>query len=105
MTDPTLPETTQPAERRKRWIVREPVPAEVAEALKDFRPLTRQILFNRKITDAETARAFLEARPPANTDPFCLKDMPLAVARIRQAAARGGRIYQPAGHPQRDGIV
>ena len=66
----------------KRWVVAPPITLQADEALVKFPPILKQILFNRGMgTDAE-ARAFLKAEPNANTDPFQLIGMQVAVDRI-----------------------
>ena len=69
----------------KRWIVPPLISPEADSALSAFPPLLRQILFNRGYpTDAE-ARAYLNAKPDFNPDPFQMKGMREAVDRIRFA--------------------
>ena len=67
------------------WQIKQPGPgSEQALAAAGYGVLLRRVLAARGCTDAETARALLE---PAATlsDPFLLRDMDKAVARIRQA--------------------
>lgn len=73
----------------KRWVVQPTITPQADEALSKFPYVLKQILFNRGYsTDAE-ARAFLKAEPNANTDPFQLTGMGLAVDRIRHAVKHG----------------
>ena len=51
-----------------------------------------QILYNRGCRDAASARAFLEQSQEKMHDPFLLRDVREAVARIRQAVEQGERI-------------
>ncbi|MDM8000736.1 MAG: single-stranded-DNA-specific exonuclease RecJ [Dehalococcoidia bacterium] len=48
-------------------------------------PLVNQLLYNRGLTDAAKAKAFLDIGPGLQHDPFLLVDMEKAAARIRQA--------------------
>lgn len=71
--------------QNKRWIIPPLITPEADSALSKFPTLLRQILFNRGYaTDAE-ARAYLNAKPDFNTDPFQMKGMREAVDRIRFA--------------------
>jgi single-stranded-DNA-specific exonuclease len=72
---------------RKKWCLLKQHPVaekELAQAANIF-PLTARILLNRGITDAQQARDFLWAALTNIHDPFLLKDMAIAVERIRQA--------------------
>jgi single-stranded-DNA-specific exonuclease len=69
----------------KRWVIASPVTPQAEEALIRFPPILRQILFNRGLGSYEEARAFLEAKPVFNNDPFQLIGMTAAVDRIRYA--------------------
>ncbi len=68
-----------------RWEIAPPPPPEVQQALRRFPPLWQRMLYARGITDYATAKAFLEAHPPAQADPFTLQDMDAAVDRIAHA--------------------
>ena len=69
----------------KRWIVPPLISPEADSALSAFPLLLKQILFNRGYaTDAE-ARAYLNAKPNFNTDPFQMTGMRAAVDRIQYA--------------------
>ncbi len=75
---PAMPPTT------KRWEVCSQCPRDVSAALSHLHPLLIQALYNRGIYDPSDVKAFLA--PPAELrDPFGLKGMAEAVARIRQA--------------------
>jgi len=69
----------------KRWVIAPPMTAQAEESLIKFPPILRQILFNRGLGSYEEARAFLEAKPVFNADPFQLVGMNAAVERIRYA--------------------
>ncbi|MCS7179330.1 MAG: single-stranded-DNA-specific exonuclease RecJ [Anaerolineae bacterium] len=67
-----------------RWQIAPPAPEPYRSRLSDLHPLVVQILYNRGLTDPEAARAFLERRAGPD-NPFVLRGMHRAVARIRQA--------------------
>jgi single-stranded-DNA-specific exonuclease len=69
----------------KHWIIPPQITPEADAALGAFPVILRQILFNRGFaTDAE-ARAYLNAKPDFNTDPFQMTGMRAAVDRIQFA--------------------
>jgi single-stranded-DNA-specific exonuclease len=68
----------------KRWDLADIIPPEIDDALAEYPPLLRKLLYNRQITDSASARQFLTATGPLH-DPFLLTDMQKAVARICQA--------------------
>ena len=73
--------------QNKRWLIPPIITPEADQALAALNvpPLFKQILFNRGYaTDAE-ARAYLNAKPDFNSDPFQLTGMRAAVDRIRYA--------------------
>src|SRR3989338_5909033 len=74
---------------QKRWLIKTPHPKlqrELSYAL-NIHPIIAQLLINRGIVDSEEARQFLNAEQSMLQDPFLLKDMDKAVARIKQAQA------------------
>jgi len=69
----------------KHWNIPPLISPEADSALSKFHPILRQILFNRGYpTDAE-ARAYLNAKPDFDTNPFQMTGMHEAVDRIRLA--------------------
>ncbi len=74
---------------RARWLVSPPITPQADQALSEFPPILRQILFNRGYADPAKARAFLQAKTIFDTSPFRLKDMERVVARLRGALAAG----------------
>ncbi len=69
----------------KRWVIPTPITPEADSALQAFPSILRQILFNRGYaTDAE-ARAYLNAKPDSNNDPFLMTGMREAIERIQFA--------------------
>jgi len=73
---------------RKRWRVQPPAPAEHLARFPHLSPLLVQVLHNRGITDPAEVRAFLEGAV-VSENPFRLKGMNQAVARLRQAIRAG----------------
>lgn len=71
--------------RPKRWIVPPLLTPEADLALAPFPPILRQILFNRGYADPAEARAFLDAQPDFDTDPYQMTGMQAAVERILMA--------------------
>lgn len=71
----------------KRWIVAPPLTPAAQESLAAFPPVLRQLLYNRGYATEAAARAYLQAQPPFETDPFQMSGMEQAVARIRRAIA------------------
>ncbi len=77
---------------QKRWQIFSELTPAADQALGKFPPVLRQLLFNRGYaTDAE-ARAFLRAKPDAETSPWLLKGMDIAIPRILQALDADERI-------------
>jgi len=69
----------------KLWNIPPLISSEADSALSKFPPILRQILYNRGYsTDAE-ARAYLNAKPDFDTDPFQITGMRKAVDRIQIA--------------------
>ena len=72
----------------KRWQIETPVsPAQLAR-FPDLPPLLVQVLYNRGIQDPGAAHEFLHGRASGH-NPFDLKGMDEAVARLRWAIRRG----------------
>lgn len=77
----------------KRYELRQPVPASVAEALQAHTPLVQTLLYNRGISTAADAQAFLEPQFERDVhDPFLLPNMQQAVERLLRAVADRERI-------------
>jgi single-stranded-DNA-specific exonuclease len=72
-------------QHKKRWLIPPALTAAADASLGAYPPVLRQILFNRGYATAAEANSFLNADPPSNTDPFLLRDMQVAVDRIRRA--------------------
>ena len=65
----------------KRWIVPDPVPGDVADALRSFGPAEQAVLWRRGVKSQADAEAFFQPSP-ASCDPFSLLGMPKAVDRL-----------------------
>ena len=93
--DMKMPNLTDTADLKnlnaKRWQIKTPNP-KFQKSLSDalgVHPIIAQLLINRDITDIEQARQFINANEAQLHDPFLLKDMDKAVARIKQAQLAG----------------
>lgn len=71
----------------KRWLNAPDPPYDFTQALSDLGPVLAKILYNRGLTSPDLARQFLSDDIIAY-DPFLMKDMSKAVARIRHAIRR-----------------
>lgn len=69
----------------KRWNIPPQITPEADTALSKFPPILRQILFNRGYSTDEEARAYLNAKPNIDTNPFQMTGMRKAVDRIHAA--------------------
>jgi single-stranded-DNA-specific exonuclease len=69
----------------KRWQIAPTISPEADQALSDYHPLLRQLLYNRKIGNAEQAKLYLSAALPAGIDPFGILGVGLSVERIYSA--------------------
>jgi single-stranded-DNA-specific exonuclease len=69
----------------KRWNVPPLITPEADSALIAFPAILRQILFNRGYATDADARAYLNAKPNFNTDPFQMTGMREAIERIQYA--------------------
>jgi single-stranded-DNA-specific exonuclease len=70
----------------------------------DLPRLVVQILYNRGITQPDQVRRFLARQPSDDTDPFQLKGMSEAVARLRQAI-QAGELIAIYGDYDADGVT
>ena len=69
----------------KTWNIPPLISPEADAALIKFPPILRQILFNRGYPTDSEARAYLNAKPDFNTDPFQMTGMVQAIDRIQTA--------------------
>ena len=75
----------------KIWEVAPPISKETNTQLSMFKPVMRQLLFNRDILTQEQASVYLERQGPLY-DPFLLTGMDAAVERIDRAIRNAERI-------------
>ncbi len=71
---------------QKQWLLARRAPAERLDRYHGFSPIFAQLLFNRGFDEPRAAREFLTGRA-LSEDPFQMKDMDAAVARINSAIA------------------
>src|SRR5665647_1152589 len=75
------------------WVVNPPRPeTEVLAQALSLPPAIARVLVNRKIVTEEAARAFLFGDIAALHNPYLMKGMDRAVARIEEAVAKGEKI-------------
>lgn len=70
--------------QEKRWKIAPVVPSYLVEELKDYSPVTRQLLYNRGITSKIEAEHYLQADLPGYS-PFLLSGMTEVVDRLLYA--------------------
>ncbi len=87
----------------KRWDIAPLVSIRQRERVAHVHPLLVQVLFNRGVTDPEDVDAFLKSRARFD-DPFRMKGVPEAVARIR-AAVRAAEPMVVYGDFDADGVT
>jgi single-stranded-DNA-specific exonuclease len=75
----------------KRWHIAPPVGEEQSAQFPDLPSLVVQLLLNREIDQPGAARDFLAGRV-TDHEPFLMRGMDEAVARLRQAIRRGEKI-------------
>jgi single-stranded-DNA-specific exonuclease len=73
--------------QQKNWWIYPVIPAEIDSQLQVYPRYIRQILYNRGITDVESASNYLNASFPTH-DPFLLLDMEKSVERLLLAIDR-----------------
>ena len=79
--------------RESRWLQQPAAPtAFLNELPPDVPPLIGQLLWNRNITDPAQIGPFLDADYSTLCDPFALRDMDRAVARVRLACEKKERV-------------
>ncbi len=90
----------------KQWRLQPLLPAHLAAeaAAHDISPLIAQILSNRGLRSAADMRSFLAPEESAPGDPFLLRDVGRAVARLRQALA-GEELIAVYGDYDADGLT
>lgn len=80
-----------PPNPTKHWIIEPVLPPEADQALVRFSPILRQLLYNRGYKTDQAARQYLEAQPPAGSDPLNMLGVPEAVERIGRLSRKRNR--------------
>ena len=76
--------------RKKRWVLRDPAPADFIAAQRDHSPLAATLLYQRGLRDQPSIAAFLSTDYKRGIhDPFLLKGMDTAARRVAAAIAEG----------------
>lgn len=88
----------------RQWRVRPKLPEADFARWPDVHRLVVQVLHNRGLCEPDHVRDFLAQVPHAATDPFTLKGMPEAVARL-QAAISAGELIVVYGDYDADGVT
>jgi single-stranded-DNA-specific exonuclease len=79
--------------RKKRWVPRDPAPADFIAAMRGYPPLVAELLYQRGLRDQRSAEAFLAVDYKRDIhDPFLLKGMDAAARRVAAAIAEGDPI-------------
>lgn len=73
----------------KRWQISQPLSPLAAQNLAEYPPVLQQLLYNRGHATAESARLYLEAAPPPNSNPENMQGMAAATDRIHFALEQG----------------
>jgi single-stranded-DNA-specific exonuclease len=90
--------------RRNRWEVAPAVSYQLTQELAQLHPVLLQVLYNRGLAKPTQIDSFLAGRYLGSSDPFMLKDMDKAVARIQQAI-RDDEIVVVYGDFDADGVT
>ena len=77
---------------QKRWHIAPSLPKEASDALMEYDPVLRQLLYQRGCQTAEAARRYIEATPLEDTNPFLLTGMQAAVERLLHAVQHRQRV-------------
>ncbi|HEY7598549.1 MAG TPA: single-stranded-DNA-specific exonuclease RecJ, partial [Candidatus Limnocylindrales bacterium] len=76
--------------RKKRWIMRDPAPADFIASARDRSPIVATLLYQRELRDPQTLAAFLSFDYKSGIhDPFLMKGMEQAASRVAHAIAEG----------------
>ena len=93
-------------DRRKRWEVVAPSDAAALASELELPPAIAGILIARGIRTAEAAQMFLHPSLNDLHDPLLLRDMPIAIDRLRRAiAAIASKLARPAARVFESGWV
>ncbi|MBU4056710.1 single-stranded-DNA-specific exonuclease RecJ, partial [Patescibacteria group bacterium] len=75
------------------WIIKPPIDKKLCEAFPEYPPLALQLLFNRGVTEKKDIEEFLNPDYEKHLhDPYLMKDMEKAAARILDALSREEKI-------------
>lgn len=79
---------------RSKWELKIQDPEDVAHLSKalGISPICARLLINRGYSDAHSARAFIDCKNASLENPYLLRDMDKAVARIKSALENGEKI-------------
>ena len=99
----TAPEKSLMRNGSTQWVVARPLTASQADDRGQIHPLIAQILQNRGLSTPAGALAWLNG-PGARVDPWAMKGMQAAVARVR-AALRGREVIVVYGDFDADGVT
>lgn len=77
----------------RNWIIADPADIAWQEKFPAVHPITRQLLWNRNVRDAEAIGKFLNPSYEDLYDPFLFKDMEKVVARLNRAIEAGEKIF------------
>src|SRR5687768_7545349 len=76
--------------RKKRWLLKEPAPAEFLASMRDRPPVVATLLYQRELRDQPSITAFLSPDYKSGLhDPFLMKGMDTAARRVAAAVAEG----------------
>ena len=76
------------AANKKRWVIQPQIPLTIEQALADYPPVLKQLLYNRGYQTQETAYRYLAAEKTPGTEPMNMLGIPEAVDRIQYAIQR-----------------
>ncbi len=80
-----------PLRQAKNWVIQPPAPQALLDQIPEH-PLLVQVLYNRGVATPDAVRAFLTHDDAVQDNPYRLKDMTEAVARLVRAIERGETI-------------
>jgi len=76
--------------RKKRWVLRDPAPADFIASARDRSPIVATLLYQRDLRDQRSVDAFLSSDYKSGLhDPFLMKGMDAAARRVAKAIAEG----------------
>ena len=77
----------------RNWILTDPADPKWQGQFPEVHAVTRQLLWNRNVRDAEAIKKFLNPSYEDLYDPFLFKDMEKVVARLNRAIEAGEKIF------------